>query len=225
MGSKFSFAMAFAYGLGLKGCLISLPICVVLLLPPLLFGKKMKSSSVVKFADEFKLPDGRHLPEKFRGAYWMQGNPQPDDLVCLHTGTWDAKERHLKLYITGDDCWTWHDNAEGWKKAYMTAAVCLSYNFYFDEKLEHARIYPDLLFSTRLPLNLIADFNMHYLGEGHWDRETVPKGNGEVGHYYLRRLINPGGSVNEKVKFELMSAAADKKDTACFTNQIYGSNS
>ncbi len=93
----------------------------------------LRTTDLARFDEVFKLPPGDHLPEHFRGVWFMEGNPQPDDLACLHNAQWDPVARRLTLYLTGEDGWTWHDSYDGRKKVFITALIGMNYVFEWDE--------------------------------------------------------------------------------------------
>ncbi|GAB5365948.1 hypothetical protein AAMO2058_001102200, partial [Amorphochlora amoebiformis] len=124
------------------------------------WAPKMKETDVYRFTSTFKLPPTT-IPENLRGVWWMSGNPQPDDLTCLHRSIWYPSQRRLRIYLTGMDSWTWHDSVVAWTRAWSTATFRANYNFYFDEDLKKAYIIPQM-FGIAVPLTALtgAKFEM-----------------------------------------------------------------
>jgi hypothetical protein len=151
---------------------------------------------------------GAHLPEQFRGVFWMDGNGGCagfgcSDIASLGAGDWDPAARTLAFPLYAPFSFSHHPYCAG--DILRAVAWRWTYVFHFDETLMHADITLRVL-GVSLPTGSMGAFEMHASGPERdpgqvWDRPTWKgKKEGPASHtYYLRRIVDQHGNVDEKV--------------------------
>lgn len=148
---------------------------------------------------------GEHLPEHFRGVFWMDGNggckgSGCSDIASLAAGHWEPQNRVLTFPLYAPHTFSHHPACYG--DVLRAVAWGWTYVFHFDETLEEANITLRVL-GVDLPTGAMGSFHIRASGPAGdrgqtWDRPSwLGKKDGDPNHiYYLRRLVDQHGTVN-----------------------------
>ncbi len=126
------------------------------------------------------------VPESLRGVFYMDGNPQPDDLICFEAGNWDGKE--LVMLVCGPRCWSFQDNWKGRLLFWIMKVLRFGFRFHFEEGLKDVSITPYVR-GVRMPEWLVL-FHMVRIDEDRWERNNIFFGFWRLANYMMRRIFD-----------------------------------
>ena len=82
----------------------------------------------------YKAPQDTDIPDRLRGIFYMDGNPNNEDLLTLETGKWDKDNNTLNVDRIHNYDWSFEHNKGGLKYFTLTKLVGFSYKIHFDER-------------------------------------------------------------------------------------------
>ena len=152
--------------------------------------------------------DADGLPERLQGIFWMDGNPNPDELISFANSNWNEEDKTLAIKVYGPDVWSWHNDIAGRGLYELLLATELTYEFKFSDDLTLMDITPVInIAGHRLsPPEFLVKFGSRYINDKLWLRDSAFLGR-DVGSYNLRRVIDQNGVRDEKVWADYMKQA------------------
>jgi hypothetical protein len=149
--------------------------------------------------------DETGTPAPLQGLWWMDGNPQADEVMSFANATFKAIEiggkvvgHEATLVVYDEGIWAWHDSEEGERQARKAYKWRLVYNLVFNADFTQGKIEPILdppegfRFGIRIPRNPLANFTMDQVNEDEYVRDT--KLLGKSNHYRFRRIVDGQGN-------------------------------
>lgn len=160
--------------------------------------------------DQYMLPgsaaDG--LPEVLQGLFWMDGNPNPDELISFANSDWNEAEKTASIKVYDADIWSWHDDFAGRALYELALRTELTYKFKFSDDLSQMTIKPyiNLAGLSLAPPEFLLKFGSRYVSDKLWIRESSFFGQ-DVGTYNLRRVVDENGVRDEQVWADYLEQA------------------
>jgi hypothetical protein len=149
--------------------------------------------------------DATGTPIPLQGLWWMDGNPQADEVMSFanarfkditFAGKVVGHEATLVVYDEG--IWAWHDSEEGERQARKAYNWRLVYHLVFNADYTHGKIEPILdppegfRFGIRIPRNPLANFTMDMVNQDEYVRDTNLLG--KSNQYRFRRIVDGQGN-------------------------------
>lgn len=148
--------------------------------------------------------DASGTPAPLQGLWWMDGNPQADEVMSFANATFqdivvggEVVGHQATLVVYDEGIWAWHDSEEGERQARKAYKWRLVYHLVFNADYTHGKIEPILdppegfRFGFRIPRNPLANFTMDLVNQDEYVRDTNLLG--KSNQYRFRRIVDGQG--------------------------------
>ncbi|HET9239129.1 MAG TPA: hypothetical protein VFO10_17855 [Oligoflexus sp.] len=149
--------------------------------------------------------DATGTPAPLQGLWWMDGNPQADEVMSFANAAFKDIEfdgqvvgHEATLVVYDEGIWAWHDSDEGERQARKAYKWRLVYHLVFNADYTHGKIEPILdppegfRFGIRIPRNPLANFTMDQVNQDEYVRDTRLLG--KSNQYRFRRIVDGQGN-------------------------------
>eukprot|EP01084_Bolivina_argentea_P125219 221878_1 len=123
------------------GTLFTIVFCVldiwIIMLAYMTLRLKIRSN---KNTPNWIIQNNTSIPSQYRGIFYMDGNPLPDEIFTFEAGQWFEQDKLLILPVN-DNNWTYHNNCKG-KCVIFTLVWHAKYYVHFNDDLTYAYIVP-----------------------------------------------------------------------------------
>ncbi|KAI8847977.1 hypothetical protein BC829DRAFT_395154 [Chytridium lagenaria] len=82
------------------------------------------------------------VPKALHGAFYMKGNPLPDEVLSIAGGRYDEKENAYYLRVYDEGMWSWSDNFEGKLLYESVRTFGLTYKMTWNKDETVFQVYP-----------------------------------------------------------------------------------